>query len=531
MIARRLFSGVSGGRFTQLYETMISEGKIRSDPRQVSVVGLLQSLGDRVESGALSRSIVPPVSRLFGGWLYSNPTATSIRAMPQVRGLYLYGGCGTGKTMLMDLFHSNLIFSKKKRVHFHEYMIDVHARLIKAQKRNAERRTKFNTEWTGSAAAAQRESLDKSKKFDGATDLVEQVANDLIAEAQLLCFDEFQVTFISDAVIMRRLFSYLFQKGVVVVATSNRPPEDLYLNGLNRELFTPFIPLLREYCHVHNMDSAVDYRQLTTSAEEYGRVFFAPLTEKNIANLEAKFYRLARNSVQQTSVEVQGRSIPVRRAGIKSSIAWFSFSELCDKPLGSADYIAVAKRFHTIFLEGIPNLTLQERDQVRRLITLVDALYDHQVRLVSSSAAEDVGALFTVPEDVKKSSSMDEVFAWDRTVSRLTEMMSLEYQIRCIRRMSGDEFYNQFSLDDGNLSHDRLREIFVRYDKNNDQVIAVTGLNRMVAELATHAGEETMRTSASPAVIAELTEGNGRRVQFGTFAKYVDNLGILAILR
>jgi predicted ATPase len=517
-VFHRRLNGLSGGRFVSLYESMISEGKIRPDPRQVSVVNLLQSLADRLENSGPSVPFSQSGSMSgFGNWFNRSKPHHS-PSSPLLRGLYIYGGCGTGKTMLMDMFFSRVDFSEKKRVHFHEYMIDVHSRLIRAQKLNAEKRAKCNTEWTGPRAAAQRQS----------GDLVEQVANELMSESRLLCFDEFQVTFISDAVIMRRLFSFLFQKGIVVVATSNRPPEDLYLNGLNRELFTPFIPLLKEYCVVHNMDSAVDYRQLTSSADEYGRVYFHPLSEKVTAGLEAKFFRLARNSVETTSVEVQGRSIPVRRSGTKTSIAWFSFKELCDKPLGSADYIAIAKRYHTVFIDGIPKLTLQERDQVRRLITLVDALYDHNVRIVISSDVGSCDQIFEISQEVRKSSSMDEVFAWDRTLSRLTEMMSIEYQIKCIRRMSASEFFSQFELDDASFTDQQLREIFVRYDKNNDQVIAVTGLNRMVSELASQVGEKEV-FAASESVLRKLSPNDGRRIQYDAFKDFVNKYGLLAL--
>jgi predicted ATPase len=431
--------------------------------------------------------------------------------------------------MLMDLFYKNLdFFPKKKRAHFHEYMIDVHQRLFTMQQRDSGRMQKCDTHWTAASAEAQRKSLNSAATGSGG-DIVERVADELLAEAELLCFDEFQVTNISDAVIMRRLFSILFEKGMVMVATSNRPPDDLYLNGLNRELFTPFIPLLKQYCTVHNMDSATDYRQLTSGGDQDTyKVFFAPLNENVQAHLESKFFHMAQNEIDfdSVSIEVQGRCVSIRRAAKQSSIAWFTFKELCDKPLGSADYIKIAKRFHTVFLEGVPELTLQERDQVRRFITLIDALYDNGTRLVFSAGAKLLNEIFTVDEATKKSSSVDEIFAWDRTVSRLTEMTSIEYLIRHIRRLSAEEFFGQFDLDASQLSESDLRQIFVRYDKNNDAIIAVVGLNRMVNDLGKVVGSGGERT-ASPALIEKLSK-DGRRVHFEAFKELVNKNGLVS---
>lgn len=490
-IQRRLCA-VSNGRFRGLYESLVAEGKIKRDPRQDAVVSLFQDLGNKLETRPLSPTRPPRVRQ--SGWSSmwsSNSTPTTSAS----QGLYIHGGCGTGKTMLMDLFYTNLEFPRKKRVHFHEYMIDVHNRLFALQK--------------------------QKDRLSG--DLCERVADQLFSEAEFLCFDEFQVTFISDAVIMRRLFSFLFDKGVVIVATSNRPPDDLYLNGLNRELFMPFIPLLKQRCIVHNMDSVVDYRQLTSAP--HNQVFFQSSEE-----LESKFFRLARNQIDFDNVEikVQGRSIGIRRAAKKSSIAWFTFQELCDKPLGSADYITIAKKFHTVFIEHIPRLTIQERDQVRRFITLIDALYDNSVCLVFSSDVLNVGDIFTVDDVTRTSSSMDEVFAWDRTVSRLTEMCSEEYQIKHLRRLSVDEFYGQFDLEAKKWSSEDLRDIFVRYDKNNDQVIALAGLNRMINELNTVISghhPDSVVCAGEKLRLGLTGSESGTRVRFDQFERYVNNNG------
>ena len=528
---------VRGGRFFHLYESLVQEGKIRADPRQGSVVKLLQSLGDQLESNpSSSRPSVPQPAQagFMSGWFSkvgssSGSSAEADISSPAIRGLYLVGGCGTGKTMLMDLFFANVDFPKKKRVHFHEYMIDVHARLFRLARLDPSRSEKCNTVWTASSAEAQRKSLKIGEEEPGSSvDLIDRVADELMGEAQLLCFDEFQVTFISDAVIMRRLFSVMFQRGLVVVATSNRPPDDLYLNGLNRELFMPFIPLLKKFCLIHHMDSETDYRASLSS----GRAFFGPTTDPQAsALLEAKFFNFARNDLDfnTLSIQVQGRSIPLRRVAKRSAIAWFTFSELCDKPLGSADYIAVAKRFHTVFIEEIPKLTLEQRDQVRRFITLIDAFYDQQTRLFWSSAAASLETIFTVDPATKKDSATDEVFAWDRTVSRLTEMVSEDYQVRHARTLPVHEFYGQFDLDK-QLTPDEIHDIFVRFDENNDSVISPIQLNHMVNELAEylHLGRIPM---VSPDLLEHLAGSpEGTTVDLAKFTSFVSREGLRGLV-
>lgn len=529
---RRFFSGVSGGRFIKQYESLVASGKIRPDPRQQAVVTLMQSLGDTLERSPTISSprSVNPSGSLGSRWFGSPNTSLSSQAMgPHViQGLYVYGGCGTGKTMLMDLFFKEISFEKKKRVHFHEYMIDVHHRLFKMQKADANRMSKCDTKWTAANAEAQRLSVThNASTTSSSSDLVERVADSLMLEARLLCFDEFQVTNISDAVIMRRLFSIMFSRGVVVVATSNRSPDDLYLNGLNRELFVPFIPLLKQHCVVHCMDSETDHRQLTSGSDlDAYKVYFSL---SQAAVMEAKFFHSAKNDIDYdaVSIEVQGRSVSIRRVAKNSAIAWFTFTELCDKPLGSADYISIAKRFHTVYIEHVPKLTLQERDQVRRFITLIDALYDNGTKLVVSSEASLIMDIFKVSTAEKAASAVDEIFAWDRTVSRLTEMTSVEYLVRHIRRLSYQEFFGQYDLDADSLSDSDLRQIFVRYDKNNDSIIAVAGLNRMVADIDRYVTGNSTGRMASQWVTDQLSK-DGRRVHFAAFKAFVDTYGLVS---
>lgn len=400
------------------YNELVETGGIRADPRQLPVIHLLENLGNRLETRGVGQIFSRPVVK--SNWGFGSHVVSS--GPLEKSGLYIYGGCGTGKTMLMDLFFDEVNFKSKKRIHFHEFMLDVHARLHTIQ-RNESTATKAHTTWTAVNAESQR--LELGKKSDKKTDPVLRIADEIFDETQLLCFDEFQVTFISDAIIMRRLFSHMFQRGIAIVATSNRPPDDLYLNGLNRELFAPFIPLLKEYCIVHNMDSEVDYRQMTTADDtEHHKVIF-----NKTDDLEKKFFRLVKSDCESIDITVQGRCVSVRRAARHQPIALFSFHELCDRPLGSADYITIAKKFHTIFIEGIPQLNiLEHRDWIRRFITLVDALYDNHVKLVLSIKSPDIASILHIDPSMKKTSTMDEVFAWDRTLSRLTEMTSVEYQ-------------------------------------------------------------------------------------------------------
>jgi len=399
------------------------------------------------------------------------------------RGLYVWGGCGTGKTFMMDLFHDNIPIKKKRRVHFHEWMIEVHESLHRLQKKNALVTEKANTAWTAEAAMAQRKAL-KNSGFDGthgktagggegADDLVLQVAEEMIDQAWLLCFDEFQVTHISDAIIMKRLFSILWEKGAVIVATSNRPPKDLYLNGLNRNLFLPFIPMLEERCAVHDINSPVDYRLLSLAEEDDRRVYITPSgsdTEEDMFQLlERKFYRICRNQVNVgTFVETQGRRIPVAKCGVSTNVAWFNFKDLCDKPLGAADYFAICSMFHTVFVYGIPKLTLQERDQVRRMITMIDSFYERHVKLVCTAAREPF-TLFEVAEEESGNTAFDEIFAWDRTVSRLIEMQSVEYLSAWLRDVDGEQFLSQLELT--SLTEDDISDLWTRYDKDGNGTI------------------------------------------------------------
>lgn len=520
----------------QVYKKLIASGEIEADPRQEATVEKLDRLCKKVanyspkpRSPAAARPTAAAASQSSGGgWLgglfggqaapkAAPAPAQAPRARADLPGLYVWGSCGTGKTFLMDLFYEAAPVERKRRIHFHEWMIDVHERLHRLQKQNAMVQEKANTVWTAEGAKAQREQLkaNAGEKKESANDLVEQVAKEMMDEGWLLCFDEFQVTHISDAIIMKRLFSILFERGAVVVATSNRPPEDLYLNGLNRPLFLPFIPMLKDNCDVHDIGSAVDYRLATVGDEDH-RVYIHPNGKEEQKLLERKFYKLARGEViTGHQVETQGRRVVVPKCAAHSGVAWFRFKDLCDKPLGAADYLAVAENFHTVFVADIPRLTMQERDQVRRFITMVDAFYEKHTKLVCTADLEPY-TLFSLSEEEKRNSTFDEVFAWDRTVSRLIEMQSVKYLSEVTRLMSSDEFLGQFDL--AALLEDEKKELWRRYDFDDSGCLDRQKVRVMFEDiLETYKGHRQLSDKIYVNLASEIDADQDGQVSFDDF--------------
>lgn len=441
---------------------------------------------------------------LFGGG--SKPAPAAPAKQPEVElkpaagqlGLYLWGGTGTGKTFMMDMFHDKLPIEKKKRIHFHEWMIDVHNRLHKKQK--------------GSSA-----NTNKS-----ADDLVEQVAEDMMREAWILCFDEFQVTHISDAIIMKRIFSVLFERGAIVVATSNRPPEDLYLNGLNRPLFLPFIPMLNNFCKVHAIGAEVDYRMISTSDGEDDRVYICPNGPEEQKLMQHKFAKICQGSVLTgAQVEAQGRKIMVPRCAETSNVAWFTFSDLCDRALGAADYLAIADAFHTVFIADVPKLSLQERDQVRRFITLVDALYERHTKLICTADLDPI-SLFQVTEEDRKTSVADEIFAWDRTVSRLVEMQSTQYLADVSRSMDAEQFLGQYKLK--SLTDDDFKDMWKRYDQDDSGHLDMAELRFLLEDLLEkQKGHRNVSDELFEACKDVIDADKDGEVSFDEFQKYLED--------
>ena len=360
------------------YNALVYERGFESDPAQAKLVGKLDALAGRLE-GYKAEAKPSGLSRLFGAKPPEPP-----------RGLYIYGPVGRGKTMLMDIFFDAAPAPLKRRAHFHAFMADVHARLH---------------QW--------RQALKRGEV--AGEDPIAPVAADLAREASLLCFDEFSVRDIADAMILGRLFTALFTAGVVVVATSNVAPDDLYKDGLNRALFLPFVALLKERLEMVELDARTDYR-----LEKLRRapVYATPLGPKADAALDAAFLALTGHERgEPMTIELLGRRLEAPQA--IDGVGRFDFDSLCRRPLGSADYLKLAQRFHTIILDRIPRLGESDRNEARRLIILIDALYDMRVKLIASAAGE--------PETLYSGADRAEAFEFKRTASRLYEMRSADY--------------------------------------------------------------------------------------------------------
>jgi len=319
---------------------------------------------------------------------------TLFRRHPQPRGVYLWGPVGRGKSMLMDLFFETAPAQKKRREHFYAFMAEVHG-LIDA--------------WRKGDAAARRAMFGQAKGDDPIAPAAELIASG----ARLLCLDELQVADIADAMILGRLFEALFAEGVVLVATSNRPPEDLYQGGINRQLFLPFIDMLEARMQIAEVGGARDHRLERLKG---ARVYFSPVTTET----EAAFEELWRGQLDGASetgatLEVMGRKMRLPRAS--DGLLRESFASLCGQALGSQDYLAIAARFHTLFLEDVPRLGPDRRNEARRMVWLVDALYEARTRLVVLAGAE--------PADLYPAG--DGAFEFERTVSRLEEMRSADW--------------------------------------------------------------------------------------------------------
>lgn len=355
------------------YERLIAAGELRADADQAAAALHLQTLQDALEA-------VPPRGSIL--W-------RAFRKKPDpVRGLYMWGGVGRGKSMLMDLFFDAVLVNRKRRVHFHEFMLDIHARL--AEERKKER-----------------------------GDPIPPVVAALADEARLLCFDEMVVNNTADAAIMSRLFAGLIDAGVTVVTTSNRPPEDLYKDGINRSLFLPFIDLIKARLDIMSLNGPTDYRldRLGDST-----LWHTPNGEEATAALSATFFKLTdyppsdRANVPSEDIPVPGgRTLHVPKS--LKGVAVFSFKRLCAEARGAPDYLAIARRYHTVILVGIPVLGPHNANEAARFKVLIDALYEYKVKLLVSADAEPQ---HLYPEGEGR-------FEFDRTVSRLMEMQSHEY--------------------------------------------------------------------------------------------------------
>ena len=355
------------------YQALVASGELRPDPDQANAAAKLADIQQQLEA-------IPPRGSTLWRFLGKKPDP--------VRGLYLWGGVGRGKSMLMDLFFDAVQINRKRRAHFHEFMLDIHARLRVEREKEA---------------------------GDPIPPLVAAVADD----ARLLCFDEMVVNNMADAAIMSRLFAGLFDAGVTVITTSNRHPDDLYKDGLNRQLFLPFIELVKQRLDVMALNGPTDYRRDRLGQ---ARTWLTPNGPEATQEISETFFRLTdyppedRAHVPAIDIDVGGaRMLHVPKA--LKGVAVFSFKRLCAEARGAADYLAIARRFHTVILVGIPVLGPQNRNEAARFVTLIDALYEYRVKLLAcADAAPD--ALYPVG---------DGRFEFDRTVSRLLEMQSEEY--------------------------------------------------------------------------------------------------------
>jgi len=351
------------------YDALIAANELKPDPAQERAVTALDRLAATLTSGGF-------FDRLFG------------QRSDGPAGAYLWGGVGRGKSMLMDLAFEHIDISPKRRVHFHEFMLETHSRLRTAR---------------------------QSEEGDPIEPVAEQIAED----AKLLCFDEMQITNPADAMILSRLFGKLLEQGVRVVTTSNRPPRDLYKGGLNRELFIPFIELIERRMLVVEVNGPTDYRLDRLTGVE---VWHVPNGPEATADLSRAFFQLTdypvedRAKVPTEDIDVGGgRTLHVPKS--LKGVAVFSFKRLCGEPRGAADYLAIARRYHTVIIVGIPVMGPEMRNEATRFVTLIDALYEHKVKLLAAADAE--------PEGLYPAG--DGSFEFQRTVSRLEEMRSAEY--------------------------------------------------------------------------------------------------------
>jgi cell division protein ZapE len=368
---------------TAHYAAGVAMGRIDSDAAQLAVVDILARLEARIKEYRLARKS----SSL--GWLFGSREDNE----PRIKGLYIYGDVGRGKTVLMDFFFEASPVLRKRRTHFHEFMLDVHERIYGYRQ--------------------------KMKRGEHAgEDPIRLTAMQLAQEAWLLCFDEFHVTDIADAMILGRLFAQLFERDVVVVATSNVPLGELYKDGLNRALFVPFIHMLETHMDVVRLDARTDFRLEKLAGMP---VWYVPADAAADGALDDAWRRLAGGHAGEAAdLPLKGRAVHVPRAAM--GVARFTFHDLCEKPLAAADYLRIAREYHTIILDHVPVMTFATRNAAKRFIILIDTLYDMNVKLIASAAA-GADALYQANEGF-------EAQEFKRTASRLIEMRSQAYLAR-----------------------------------------------------------------------------------------------------
>ncbi|KAG4077028.1 hypothetical protein HA402_016015 [Bradysia odoriphaga] len=411
---------------SNVYEQRIKDDNLKPDPHQEAVINALQLLYEQVNNYK-PVSAAKSSSSFFKWFQKDDDTGSPILAP---KGLYIHGSVGGGKTTLMDLFYDCCdTIDKRKRVHFNSFMTKVHAKIHDVKQEEA-RRSDFSSR--------------KQKPFDP----TKPVADDIANNTWLICFDEFQVTDIADAMILKRLFTHLFNQGIVMVATSNRAPDDLYKNGLQRSNFLPFIDILKSRCEVISLDSGVDYRRMAAKGD--GNNYYVISDGDSEAQMNRAFKILCSqetDTVRPRIITHLGRNLTFEKTC--GQVLFSTFDELCNRPLAGSDYLQIAQYFHTVLISGIPQLNLKTKSQARRFITLIDTLYDNRVRVVIS-AEVPLDQLFCNKRENKELTDDDrklmddlnitpenatsnvftgdeEAFAFDRTVSRLAEMQGKDY--------------------------------------------------------------------------------------------------------
>lgn len=359
----------------QYYQQQLEQTAVTADPDQAAAVTELQALYDRL----LLPVIPAPEPDLFSRLLKrkSTPQPTP------VTGVYLWGGVGRGKTWLVDLFYNQLPFQEKMRIHFHHFMRDTHEAL---------------------------------SRYKGVKNPLEKVAEELASRTRILCLDEFIVTDIGDAMILTQLLRALFARGVTLVTTSNTEPDQLYKDGLQRSSFLPAIALIKRFTQVIKLDAATDYRRRYL---EQATVYHSPLGSLVTERLNDQFEHLAPEPGELGgTITLYGREISVKRKA--DDLIWFDFLSVCGPPRSQADYLELARCYHTVMISDIPLLTSDHDDAVRRLVFLIDEFYDRGVKLIISAAA--------MPQQLYLGERL--AFEFERAVSRLQEMQSLEYLSR-----------------------------------------------------------------------------------------------------
>jgi cell division protein ZapE len=344
---------------TEIYNDKLSKKLINYDDNQSKAVALLEKLNDDFSKN--SARILP-----------------RIKKKTLLKGFYFWGGVGRGKSMIMDLFYKNASVKNKRRVHFHAFMQEIHEEIHLIRK-------------------------------SGVKDAIEPIARKISKNLKLLCFDELQITDITDAMIVGRLMELLTKNGVVIVSTSNRPPDDLYKDGLNRDLFLPFISFLKENMEVFEFSGSIDYRQLSLSDKTR---FFTPINLKNKSEINALWNELTDGISTQLKLKVKSREVII--PAFCNGVGRANFNDLCEKPLGPSDFLAIAKSVRVLIIENIPKLSREKNNQAKRFVTLIDALYEQKVILIASAEA-------TPLKLYEKGTGS---FEFERTASRIKEMQS-----------------------------------------------------------------------------------------------------------